>query len=354
MSMELIPSSQFGDLILNRIPIIDVRAPVEFAQGHLPDSINLPLLNDDERKEIGTIYKQLGQAAAIQRGHELISGEVKESRVGAWAQYVSENPQAVITCFRGGLRSQISQEWLAVKGFARPRIQGGFKAFRQMLMNETERLSEQKICVVSGATGSGKSLVIQQCYPIRPTVDLEKLAHHRGSAFGGHLEPQPSQVTFENGLAAELLQIEKRFGSTRPLLVEDESRLIGRCAQPEKFFNQLRSSEILFIEEPLDSRVQVTFDDYIVNSPLIFSRFEKSLEGISKKLGGLRYREIREDLERSKTEFREHQEINSNKVWIEKLLVWYYDPLYLGSLQRRQPQILMRGSRSQILSYLKS
>ena len=352
--MELLGASQFRDLILNNIPIIDVRAPVEFAQGHLPNSVNFPILNDEERKEIGTIYKQQGQAAAIQRGYELISGDVKESRVNAWAQFVSQNPEAVLTCFRGGMRSKISQQWLAEKGFPRPRIEGGYKVFRQRLMDEIERLSKQKLCVISGPTGSGKSLVIQQSYLFRTTVDLEKLAHHRGSAFGGHLEPQPTQSSFENLLAAELLRMEKRYGFKQALVVEDESRLIGRCAQPENFFDQLRSSGIALIEEPLESRVQVTFDDYIVNSPLIFSRFEKSLGGIQKKLGGLRYQEVLKDIERSKFLHQESGEIESNKVWIEKLLVWYYDPLYLNSLEKRQPQILFKGSRPQVLDFLKS
>lgn len=352
--MELLELSQFRNLILAKTPIVDVRAAVEFAQGRLPNSVNLPLLNDDERKEIGTLYKQNGQAAAVQRGYELISGELKKSRVQAWADFVQKNPEAVLTCFRGGLRSKISQEWLAEMGHSRPRIAGGFKAFRQFLMTETERNSKQKLCVVSGATGSGKTLIIQQISLLRATVDLEKLAHHRGSAFGAHVEPQPSQIDFENRLAAELMQIENHFGLHKPLVVEDESRLIGRCAQPEIFFNRLRESKIVMVDESMESRVQVTFDDYIVHSPLNFSRFEKSLGAIAKKLGGIRYQELCQDLEKSKRQFQESREIESNKIWIEKLLVWYYDPLYLGSLQKRQPQIQFQGSRTQVLDFLKS
>lgn len=363
MKSELatIAAEQFVKIVANLTPIIDVRAPVEFAQGHIPGAINLPILNDQDRHEIGTIYKNQGQDAAVKRGHELVSGEVKAQRVQAWVDQVRQNPETILTCFRGGMRSQISQQWLADQGIHRPRIAGGYKAFRQFLIDEIERLSKRKMMVVSGATGSGKSLVIQEIQKFRPTVDLEKLANHRGSAFGSYLIPQPSQADFENRLAYELIHLDLDVDSKnykQNLVVEDESRMIGRSVQPESFFNHLRDSEIVLVEETIESRVQVTFDDYIAavlpaDRVLVFANYEKSLQNISKKLGGLRHQEVLQDLRSAVSASVDHGDLSGHKVWIEKVLVWYYDPLYFNSLEKRQPQVLFKGPRKAVLEFLK-
>ncbi len=360
MSLPVWGRDKFARLILEKIPLIDVRAPVEFVAGAIPGSINLPILNDDERHEIGTVYKQKGQAAAIERGYELISGPIKESRVRLWTDVVKANPQTVLTCFRGGQRSQITQKWLREVGVERPRIEGGYKAFRSFLIEELDRLSEREMCVISGATGAGKTLVIREALEFRPTVDLEKLARHRGSAFGGYPAGQPSQADFENKLAADLLYLETQ-GSALPLVVEDESRLVGKCAQPEKFFHSLRSSPVVIVDESLASRVQTTFDDYILNSPIAtgsyeeglatFQRYRKSLQSISRKLGGLRFSEVEKDLLASEQAFAQ-KDLEPNKIWISKLLEFYYDPMYFGSLERRDPKIQFRGTRLEVLHWL--
>lgn len=362
MNLPVVEPAEFVNLILDRIPVVDVRAPIEFVSGAIPGSINLPILTDDERHEIGTIYKQKGNAAAVARGHELVSGSVKESRVQGWKAELEKNPKALLTCFRGGQRSQITQSWLREVGVDRPRILGGYKAYRNFLIDEMNRLSKRPMCVVSGATGSGKTLVIREALQFRPTVDLEGYAHHRGSAFGGYSQGQPSQADFENRLSSELIRIEAS-GDDRPLVVEDESRLIGRCAQPEIFFDVLRSSVVALVEESLESRVQVTFDDYILASAIgsgfseagmqIFARYRKSLQAISKKLGGLRYSEIEKDLMEAEQAY-ERGDLEPNRVWIAKLLEHYYDPLYYNSLHRREPKFAFRGSRHEILEWLRS
>ena len=146
-------------------------------------------------------------------------------------------------------------------------------------------------------------------------------------------------------------------------MVEDESRLIGRCAQPEIFFDVLRSSVVALVEETLQSRVQVTFDDYILASAIgqgfseagmeIFARYRKSLQAISKKLGGLRFTAIEKDLTVAEQAY-EHGDLEPNRVWIAKLLEHYYDPLYYNSLHRREPKFVFRGSRSEILEWLRA
>lgn len=117
-------------LIREERPLIDVRAPVEFAQGALPGAVNLPLMIDDERHQVGIAYKKHGQAAAIELGERLVSGAVKQARIAAWQAYLAEYPNALIYCFRGGLRSQITQQWLEEAGISRPRLEGGWKAMR--------------------------------------------------------------------------------------------------------------------------------------------------------------------------------------------------------------------------------
>jgi tRNA 2-selenouridine synthase len=366
MSLPTVELDQFRHLVIARTPLIDVRAPIEFIAGALPHSVNLPILDDLERKEIGTLYKDQGQEAAVSRGHELVSGPVKLQRIAAWMTFLKNQPEAVITCFRGGMRSQITQNWLLEHGQKVPRISGGYKAFRQFLIDEIQRLSKQPMLVVSGATGSGKTLLIREAFAWWPTVDLELLARHRGSAFGGYPTGQPTQIDFENQLARALILLQEQRKANlddRALLVEDESRLVGRCAQPPLFFDTLRESTIVYIEESLSSRVQTTFDDYILNSAIgsdlsaegiqTFERYHQSLKAISKKLGGLRFSEVEKDLLAARQSYEKGQDLELNKIWIEKLLRDYYDPLYFHSLKRRQPAIVFQGSRPEVLEWLR-
>ena len=131
MSLPLI--NNYKQLLLDYTPMIDVRAPVEFATGALPASINLPLMTDDERHQVGLRYKNNGQDSAIAMGHQLVHGEIKQQRVQAWQDFIQANPSAVLYCARGGLRSQLTQQWLAEAGIDCPRVEGGYKSLRGFL-----------------------------------------------------------------------------------------------------------------------------------------------------------------------------------------------------------------------------
>lgn len=353
--------------ILAETPIIDVRAPVEFNEGALPGAINLPIMNDEERAQVGTTYKKLGQEAAIKLGHELVSGSVKGARVQSWRDFVARHPETILTCYRGGLRSKISQQWLQETGVEIPRINGGYKKARQLLLQATEDFCQQrKLLVISGATGSGKTLLLRSLGGHRQICDLEALANHRGSAFGGYLNGQPKQSNFDNALGKCFLGflsgVERHTTECPAILIEDESRLIGRSVQPDCLFNLLRSSPVILIEESVSERVEVTYADYILGSKMatgtreealmIFDLYQSSLLRISKKLGGLRYAEVKGDIDLARQGFLQNLDLLPNKVWIEKLLVWYYDPMYLGSLQKRQPEIIFRGSRKDCFRFL--
>ena len=342
---------------------MDVRAPVEFLQGSLPGSVNLPIMDNEQRARVGTAYKQQGREVAIALGHELVSGPVKEQRLESWKTAIQQKPETVLYCFRGGLRSKITQRWLAEQGVHRPLIEGGFKQARQFLRDATGLFSQQKnILLLSGPTGSAKTEILKKASAFTPALDLELLARHRGSAFGGMGHPQPSQIDFENALALGLLQ-NNEVTATRPLLVEDESRLIGRCAVPEDFFARMRASPVVFVEETFEQRVENILSDYVMATAIgrghllagleQFSAYRKSVQGISKKLGGLRAQELLQDIQVAETRFTlDQQDTELNKNWIAKLLKYYYDPMYASNLLKRNPQVLLRGDAKTILDYL--
>lgn len=354
--------------------MIDVRAPIEFAQGALPESVNMPILNNEERALVGTTYKNQGQEAAVRLGHQMISGTVKEERVARWSRFIAENPDTVLYCFRGGKRSQITQQWLKDAGMERPLLVGGYKAARRFLINAVQAFSaKHHFVLVSGPTGSGKTTLINEVTDFYPAVDLEFLAQHRGSAFGARTIPQPTQVDFENRLAVTVMKLENRLQPQTSLLVEDECRHIGKNCLPESFFARLRCSDVIWLDEPLSVRVENIFKDYILDTAIgrvclqvaldeetqknhaliIYENYKKALTAISKKLGGVRTQEIMIDLEAARLDFLNRNEIQSNKLWIEKLLKYYYDPLYLKSLDRRRPTVLFKGSKNAVIEYFK-
>jgi tRNA 2-selenouridine synthase len=358
-----IASSSLKDLFLRNTPLIDVRAPVEFLQGSLPGAVNLPIMNNEERALVGTTYKQAGREKAMALGHELVSGEVRDHRMQLWIAQIRNCPESVIYCFRGGLRSQITQRWLSELAIKRPLIQGGYKKARQFLREGIDHFSSEKsLLMISGPTGSAKTDLLKRVQSVRPTVDLEALAFHRGSAFGALGSSQPSQIDFENTLSVQLLKLSDSMTGQK-VLVEDESRLIGRCAIPESFFIRMRDSEVVYVEESFEQRVENIFQDYILKTGIgrqdldagfaQFIFYKNAVMMISRKLGGARAQEILQDLEVSQSQFlANHQDIDSNRVWIAKLLNYYYDPLYAGNLAKRSPKIVMRGNSSAVFEYL--
>ena len=361
---------------LQNCRLIDVRAPIEFAAGHFPGARNLPLLTDSERSQVGTTYKKQGKDAAIALGHQLVSGEVKEQRVNSWIAQIQDwqrfdggkshamkNPVALY-CFRGGLRSRTTQAWLRERGYEIPLVEGGYKALRNQfirLISETSLIHQ--FLVISGPTGSGKTQLLREVFgnPSFLALDFEKEANHRGSAFGALPGGQPSQVQFENRIGMILLKASSRSSVEIPkFLVEDESRLVGSMAIPNDLFLHMRSSPVIWIDEPLGARVDRVFNDYILSREtadpvaleLVFEQYENAILAIQKRLGGLRAQEVLSDLRLAAGESIENQNHQLHKIWIEKLLVWYYDPQYLASLAKRAPEVIFRGNYYECRSWL--
>ena len=360
--MSLQTTNDFKRIVLEDRPLIDVRAPVEFTAGAFPNAVNLPLMNDDERHRVGICYKEKGQAAAIELGHKLVCGSVKEARVAAWKKIVDEHPNTLIYCFRGGLRSQLSQQWAAeALGHDVQRLEGGYKAFRHFLMDHLEprHLSSTPI-VVGGRTGSGKTLLLQRLENI---VDLEALANHRGSSFGRFINPQPTQIDFENRLAYALIQHEA--AGHKLMVVEDEGRHVGRCYLPQPMVDYFSAAEVILLETPLEERVQITFDEYVDAAQQAFiaafgddgisqwlKDIRESMTRVRKRLGGERLKRVLQLLEEAHAHQQATGETVAHKSWVEVLLVEYYDPMYDYQLESKRDKIVFTGNAEAVLEHL--
>lgn len=353
----------FAALFLNDTPLLDVRAPVEFEKGAFPMAENLPLIDNDERHDIGIRYKRAGQQAAIDLGNELVRGDLRDARMAAWQRWWQAHPHGYLYCFRGGLRSRTTQAWLHEAGIDAPLVEGGYKALRRFLLDSMEQqLRRRAITVLAGRTGCGKTRVIER---LANAVDLEGLAHHRGSSFGRRPAGQPAQIDFENALAIDLLKQAHR--SDGALIFEDESKLIGRCYLPQTLQERIKTSPRVMVEESLEDRIQVTLEDYVI-APLAeyashydtdsaFPRLSQALleamDRIRKRLGGARHQVLRAELEAAL----EHQgrtgETHQHRYWIGELLSDYYDPMYDHMMNtHRDGEIRFRGTRAEVLDYL--
>jgi len=352
----------FKTIVLNNTPLLDVRAPVEFAKGAFYNATNLPIMNDEERHLVGTEYKQAGNAAAVALAEKLIKNEGKEQRVAAWKRYIAQNPEAKLYCFRGGQRSKISQEWLHEAGINITRLKGGYKAFRNFLMERSLAISAQTpTLILGGRTGSGKTILLHQ---LQNSIDLEALANHRGSSFGNYANEQPSQIDFENNLAYKLIQFEEK--NYKKLIIEHESQNIGRMFIPKPVYENFMDGKLVILETPLQKRVDITYHEYVT---LALQKYEeiykenalkewhdyviKSLEKIKKRLGSELHRELFMLFEDAYKQHGSTYATTQYKEWIAKLLTHYYDPMYDYQIRKTSIDIAFRGDEKSVLEYLK-
>lgn len=337
---ETLPTvDDYQQILLKFVPIIDVRSPREFAQGAMPNAVNLPLLTDHERKSVGLAYKEGGQESAISCGLELLPKEKQAKLLAGWIQFLQKHPDALICCWRGGLRSKIVQNWLLELGWKAPRVEGGSKAFRSFCLRTIETANQYDYVVLAGRTGTGKTQLLKD---LHPSIDLEGLAHHRGSAFGGDTVSQPPPVSFENALARDLLRVQ---GSAR-ILIEDESRVIGKLAIPESLFKKMRHSPVVVLQANFASRLQHIHESYVKGTPEAIML--ANLEKIQKRLGLERYQEIRASLQHGyHTGDRE-----DHFVWLSLLMRHYYDPMYDYQLAQKKERVIYRGHKHTVKEFL--
>ena len=341
-------------------PLIDVRAPVEFSQSALPAALNRPLMDDEERAAVGTCYKRQGAEAALALGHRLVNGDLRAQRMRAWREACLRNPQGYLCCARGGQRSHIVQQWLRESGIDYPLIVGGYKALRQAAIQLTQELVQRPIVLIGGCTGNGKT----QLVAARPDgIDLEGLAHHRGSSFGRTLREQHAQATFENHLAVAML---KKAASQSRWVLEDEGHMIGANHLPECLRDRMAQSPLAVVEDPFDVRLARLQEEYFDRMHRDFmaaygeeqgwqeysAYLHHGLFAIRRRLGLQRFAQLTALLDDALAEQLRTASTDAHFAWLVPLLKEYYDPMYRYQLGKKAEKIIFRGTWQDVASWL--
>lgn len=296
------------------IQFVDVRSEAEFAHAHIPGSINIPLLRNEERIKVGTLYKQEGRDAAVKAGFECAGPRFPELYDAFLA--ISKEKQPIFYCWRGGLRSQISATILEWGGKSQTIVKGGYKAYRNLVLKGFDR--KQKMAILSGMTGVGKTEILALLAAAgEQVIDLEALAHHKGSVLGSLGQPaQYSNEMFEN----TLFEAWRKLDPSKPVFVENESRRIGNNVLPASFWNQMEQATLMDVQTPKNIRLTRILKEY--------GHFDKGelaacTDKIKKRLGGLSLKLALEALEN-----------NDIAQWAE-ILMDYYDRTYAHSRAKR-------------------
>ena len=359
MGDALISADEALNLIATKehsVKCVDVRSEGEVKSGAIPKLENLPILNDSERHQVGLCYKQSGQRAAIELGHQLVDSH-REQLVEQWRAHLRGAEWPLITCWRGGLRSETAAQWIRSTGQNVIRIDGGTKALRSELLKEFGRLP--RFLVLAGPTGSGKTRLMVKSR--RPMIDLEQFANHRGSAFGTMLNnPQPSQITFENQLALQLrfLRLHRPTDAGDGCaLIEDESHSIGRIHLPLTIMHAIQKSPIIRLKIDIERRTQNIFDEYVVEPQRsgmdrrqLLDHFASCLARIQSKLGGQMYKTILAHM----TAAFEGDDHGLHREWIRLLLEKYYDKAYAYSESKWPREVAFEGDESACLNWIQT
>ncbi len=291
--------------------IVDVRSPSEYNQAHIPGAINIPIFNDAERKIIGTNYKQVGKQPAIKIGLKYFGAQML--KYIEQLEACNANTPIIVHCWRGGMRSAAMAWLFNLYGWQVYKLEGGYKIFRNWVLKKFEDNYNFKI--IGGGTGSQKTIILNALAQHNCIIDLEALANHKGSAFGGINQPQQDrQEFFENKLALAL------YKSKGTIYVEDESQRIGNLFIPNTLWKTLRSAAILYINKSFDERLVYLVAEY---GSLPKEDLLNATKRIEKNLGGLETKNVIEHLNNGaiKNAF--------------EILLNYYDKYYNKGLQKR-------------------
>lgn len=310
-------------------PVLDVRSPSEYTAGHIPGACSLPLFTDEERAIVGTAYKQVSREHAVNKGLGIFGPKMKQLADDAKRNYKGEKI-FLVHCWRGGMRSGTVAWLLELYGFKVYVLRGGYKAFRRSVLESFNK--EWNISILGGRTGSGKTMILKELGKQgEQIIDLEGLAHHKGSSFGSLGEkPQPTQEMFENKLFMEL----KAIDNTRAVWIEDESNMIGTKVIPKAFFLKMRSSPVYFLDIPFETRLNYLTQEY---GKFSSEEIKEAIVRITKKLGGQHVKAAIEAIDAGdfKTAF--------------GICLSYYDKTYEYGKNKREPQSIVNCS-FQVLS----
>lgn len=297
----------------NRL-LIDVRSEAEFAQGHIPGAVNMPLFSNEERAKVGTLYKQVGQREAMLLGLDIVGP--KMSAMVKQVEGLTQDKEIFVHCWRGGMRSQSVAWLLSLFGYQAHTLQGGYKGFRSWVLSYLGQPFPLR--VLGGLTGSGKTFVLNELSNLgAQVIDLEALANHKGSAFGAlGMGGQPSNEHFENSLATQLSHMDL----SKCIWIEDESRGIGTVYIPNLFFLQLQQAPMCFMEVPFSRRVTALVQEYGKHPK---EALGMALSQVKKRMGGLIYQQAMSALE------------EGNLTQVAEIALAYYDKSYFYALTRR-------------------
>lgn len=329
MAIEKINIETFLTLSQN-IPVFDVRSPAEYAHAHIPGAISLPLFTDEERKVVGTLYKQKSRQLAIKAGLDFFGVKMKTMVEEVEIHFKNtnrslvpeDNPALIVHCWRGGMRSAGVAWLLDLYGFRVYTISGGYKSYRKWSLAQFEKKYPMKI--LGGYTGSGKTLLIEEFEKLgKPVIDLEGLAGHRGSAFGNIGMPkQPSQEMFENMLALCLYKnLQKATETNDSIWLEDESQRIGDVNIPISIWKQMRDAYLFFLDIPFEERLLQVLNMY---GNLDKMKMINAIIRIKKRLGGL-------DAKDAVNAFMEDRIEDCFRI-----LLRYYDKWYMKGMETRE------------------
>ena len=310
-------------------PVLDVRSPGEYEQAHIPGAYSFPLFTDEERKVVGTAYKQQSREQAIKIGLDYFGLKMRamvERAEAITAAHTYPDGEAgkphrtvLVHCWRGGMRSGAISWLLDLYGFKVHTLVGGYKAYRRFALESFEQ--QVTLRVVGGYTGSGKTELLKVLEQNgHQVIDLEALASHRGSAFGDFPYPQPRQEHFENLLAMELRR-NSNPAPGKPIWIEDESQRIGQLNIPGAFWSQMRQSQVFFLEVPFDARLLHILPEYTLNGK---ESLRAAITRIQKRLGGLDTKNA--------LSYLDADDLQS----CFRILLRYYDRLYEKSLKNRE------------------
>jgi tRNA 2-selenouridine synthase len=332
MGIEKIDIARFLELY-PRLPVFDVRSPGEYNHARIPGAYSLPLFNDEERKIVGTAYKQESREQAIKIGLDFFGSKMRRliEEVSAIVQDkkfvktaplypVSETyskPPVIVHCWRGGMRSAGVAWVLDLYGFKVYTITGGYKSYRKWVLDYFE--TNHPINILGGYTGSGKTEILHQLKAKGETiVDLEGIANHKGSAFGAlGMPPQPSQEMFENQLAIDLFQA---TSTGNEIWIEDESQRIGHINIPQGFWRIMRAAPVFFVDIPFENRLEFISRAYGKHQK---GELAAAITRIQKRLGPLETKTALSFL------------VENDMAGCFGILLKYYDKLYSKALTNR-------------------
>jgi tRNA 2-selenouridine synthase len=296
----------------SQLPLIDVRSESEYQAGHIRSAVNIPILNDAERVIVGTTYKKQGQLPAIREGFRLVGPRLID--IITTAQEIGG--EFIVHCWRGGMRSSNFCQFVSMAGMKTHQLSGGYKAYRQYAVEAFGK--KYSFLVVAGLTGSGKTSILRALQGLgEQVIDLEGLANHKGSVFGGLGQlPQPTTEQFQNDLFEALHQLDH----SRRIWIEDESIAVGKIFLPSPFWQTMCESPLVIVSVPREVRLKRLTEEYGAADR---GEFVKALQGITKKLGGQNYNAAMKEL------------TSNNMSAAIDIILNYYDKAYSNSLARK-------------------